>query len=340
MKQKIEKINWFILAFMFAVELISLNIVLNQCDISLYSNPYNWTRTMLIVFVFDIIYILYIFDMLNREKKIKNILFTYKKDANSKFTRNFIFIEIIKLILVLLSTAQVTILSEYSNRYTRIIRIIITFICITIAFYILQAVMSKRDNIKRKLKKLRKDIKSGKTDLNFILIDGKITPSSFNLVNVPNYKIARDNLYINLHTDFPDIIKYNKKAKDLILNNTIAVIHELNSTEKIGKTYESETINNFHMYHIMAIKNLKNIPNQTDWEHINSIKLCDLENDIQFTESIVATEIEDMIKKSKYKRALKLILPQKRRFLKIKISIQNLIRFIRKICIFRKECRI
>ena len=36
------------------------------------------------------------------------------------------------------------------------------------------------------------DIKSGKTDLNFILIDGKITPSSFNLVNVPNYKIARD----------------------------------------------------------------------------------------------------------------------------------------------------
>lgn len=337
MKQKIEKINWFILAFMFAVELISLNIVLNQCDISLYSNPYNWTRTMLIVFVFDIIYILYIFDMLNREKKIKNILFTYKKDANSKFTRNFIFIEIIKLILVLLSTAQVTILSDYSYRY---IRIIITFICVTIAFYILHAVMSNRDNIRKKLKKLRKDIKTGKTDLNFILIDGKLTPSSFDLVNVPNYKIAGDNLYINLHTDFPDIVKYNEKAKDLILNNTIAIIHELSSTEKIRETYENPTINNFHMYHIMAIKNLKNIPNKTDWEHINSIKLCDLENDIQFTEGILATEIEDLIKKSKYKRALKSILPQKRRFLKIKIAIQNLIRFIRKICIFRKECRI
>ena len=302
MKQKIEKINWYILIFIFAIELISLNIILKQCDISLYSNPYGWIRAISIILAFDIIYILYIFDILNREKKIKNILFTYKKDANSKFSRNFIFIEIIKLILILLSTFQVTILSGFAYRY---IRLIIVFVLVTIAFYIIHAVMSTRDNIRRKLKRLSKDIKAGKTDFNFILINGSKTPSSFDLVNVTNYKISKDNIYINLHTELSEIIKYDEKAKDLILSNTIAVIHEISSTKEIKETIESQTINNFHMYHVMAIKNLKNIPQKSDWEHINSIKLCDLDNDIQFVENLLSIEIENMINKTKYKKALK-----------------------------------
>ena len=102
MKQKIEKLNWYILIFIFSIELIGLNIVLKQCGIALSSNPYGWIRAVLLVLAFDIIYILYIFDILNRDKKIKNILFTYKKDANLKFSRNIAFLEIIKLSLILL----------------------------------------------------------------------------------------------------------------------------------------------------------------------------------------------------------------------------------------------
>ena len=301
MKQKIKKVNWYILAFIFAVELIVLNIQLGQYDISLYSNTYSWIRTNLIVFAFDIVYILYIFDILTKKKEIKNILDTYKADVNLKFIKNFKFIEIIKLILILLSTSQTTIFSNYSYRY---INIITTFICVTIAFYILYAVMSKRDNIKRKLRRLKKDIKVGKTDLNFILIAGNSTPSTFDLVNIPNYKIGKNNLYINLYAELPEIVKYNEKAKDLILNNTIAMIHELNDSKKILEEYEKQTINNFHMYHVMAIKNLKDITSKNNFNHINAIKLCDLENDIQFTENLVAIEIEDIVKKSECKKAL------------------------------------
>ena len=302
MKQKIEKLNWYILIFIFSIELIGLNIVLKQCGIALSSNPYGWIRAVLLVLAFDIIYILYIFDILNRDKKIKNILFTYKKDANLKFSRNIAFLEIIKLSLILLSTYKVTILSGFSYRY---IRLIILFILVTITFYILHALMSKSDDIAFKLKKLRKDIKKGKTEFNFILIDGSKTSSSFDLINLPKYKIEKYNIYININKDLPEIVKYNEKAKSLVLSNTVAVIHEINDIGEIKNILEKQTINNFHMYHIMAVSNLKNIYTKTELQHINALKICDLENDIQFVENILSIEIDNIVNEFKYKRALK-----------------------------------
>ena len=82
MKQKIDKINWYILAFVFAIELIMLNIVLKQCGISLYNNSYNWIRNILIIFSLDIVYILFLIDKTTKARQTDNILDIYKIDAN------------------------------------------------------------------------------------------------------------------------------------------------------------------------------------------------------------------------------------------------------------------
>ena len=300
MKQKVEKNNWYLIIFIFVFELIGLNIVLSQCNISLYNNLYGWIRAMFVVFSVDIIYILYIFDFLKQNKKAKNILKIYKIDVNLKIIRNFIIIESIKLTLVMILTWNLI----YNTKF---LKYIYFYIFITMFFYLLYFIIPKKDNIRKKLKKLKRDIKIGNTDFKFILIDGNSTYSTFNLFNLSDWKISKDNIYINLKTEFQEIVKYDKKAKDLILNNTIAIIHELTNSKNILEIYENEAINNAHIFHVMAIENLKSLQNKKDYEYIDAIKVCDLKNVIQFVENLVANNIEDLIDKSKYKRALKQI---------------------------------
>ena len=304
MKQKIEKINWCILIFTFGVEIIFLNMALKECGVSIYSNPANWIRNIVINISLDIIYILYILDLVNRENKVKNILKTYKKDVNLKFIKNFIILEIIKPIIILGSIGETVF--DFQNRYTSVIG---TYIISILVFYVLYAVLPKRDNLKRKIKKLKKDVEKGKTDFSFILIDGNYTPSSFNLINIPEYKTAKNNIYINLNKELPEIEKNMPKAKQLIIDNTIAVIHELENAkiQNILEVYEKQTINNIHMYHVMAIKNLKDKPDLTNLEYINSIKICNLEDAVEYTENLFAIDYEDFIKKSRYKKALKYV---------------------------------
>lgn len=304
MKQKIEKINWCILIFTFGVEIIFLNMALKECGVSIYSNPANWIRNIVINISLDIIYILYILDLVNRENKVKNILKTYKKDANLKIIKNFIILEIIKPIIILGSIGETVF--DFKNRYTSIIE---TYIISIVVFYVLYIVLPKRDNLKRKIKKLKKDVEKGKTDFSFILIDGNYTPSSFNLINIPEYKTAKNNIYINLNKELPEIEKNMPKAKQLIIDNTIAVIHELENAkiQNILEVYEKQTINNIHMYHVMAIKNLKDKPDLTNLEYINSIKICNLEDAVEYTENLFAIDYEDFIKKSRYKKALKYV---------------------------------
>lgn len=304
MKQKIEKINWCILIFTFGVEIIFLNMALKECGVSIYSNPANWIRNIVINISLDIIYILYILDLVNRENKVKNILKTYKKDVNLKFIKNFIILEIIKPIIILGSIGETVF--DFKNRYTSIIE---TYIISIVVFYVLYIVLPKRGNLKRKIKKLKKDVEKGKTDFSFILIDGNYTPSSFNLINIPEYKTAKNNIYINLNKELPEIEKNMPKAKQLIIDNTIAVIHELENAkiQNILEVYEKQTINNIHMYHVMAIKNLKDKPDLTNLEYINSIKICNLEDAVEYTENLFAIDYEDFIKKSRYKKALKYV---------------------------------
>ena len=294
MKQKIEKINWCIIIFTFAIEVILLNFALKGSNISIYSNPFSWIRTMIINVGLDIIYILYILDFINREKKIKNIIKTYKLDANLKFIRDFIILEIIKVILVIISIGEVVL---YYQRY---IDILLVYVASNIVFYGLYAIMSKKDNRRNKLKRLKKGIKKGKTELKIVLIDGEETASSFDLINVPEYKIAKDNLYINMSKELPKIIKNNSKAEKLIVDNAVAIIHELKNDDinVILNKYEEQKINNVKMYHIMAVKNLRKSVNLEKIEYINSIKICDLKTDIEFVENLFTINYKDVIKKS------------------------------------------
>lgn len=302
MKQKITKTNWAILLFTFLIEFILLIInLISELDISIYNNIFKLIKVVTICLSLDIIFILYILDFASNKKKPKNILKTYKADVNLRIPIAFFIAEIIKIILIFLSIGQSIM---YYSRYKSIIGVYVGTI---IMYYIVFSIMPKKENLFKKLQILKSDIKKGETELNFILIDGNTISSSFDIEKTHDYKISKNNIYINLKKDFNKI--NNKKVKKLILDNTIAIIHEVDEIDNdiIIKIYEKQEINNSHMYHIMAVKNYKEINLNKNIEYINAIKICDMNSAIEFTENLFEVNANQYIGKLQYNRALKKI---------------------------------
>ena len=301
MKQKITKINWSILLFTFIVEFVFLNIILiSKLDISLYNNFYNLIKVLTVCVALDLIFILYILDFSINKKKPKKIVKIYNADVNLKIPKIFIVVEIIKVILILMSVGRTAM--YYEERYMSIIKV---YIFTVILYYLLYFVMPKKDNLESKLEKFQYDIKKSKTRFNFILIDGNATPSSFDLEKIPEYKISKNNIYINIEKDLPEIT--NKKARKLILDNTVAIIHELDNADGnlILETYKKQEINNTHMYHIMAVKNYEDIVLERNIEYVNAIKICDINSAIEFTENLFSINSDEKIGQFEYKKALR-----------------------------------
>lgn len=303
MKQKITKINWSILLFTFIVEFVLLNIILiSKLDISLYNNFYNLIKVLTVCVALDLIFILYILDFSINKKKPKKIAKIYNADVNLKIPKIFIVVEIIKVILILMSVGRTVM--YYEERYMSIIKV---YIFTVILYYLLYFIMPKKDNLESKLNKFQYDIKKSKTRFNFILIDGNITPSSFDLEKIPEYEISKNNIYMNIEKDFLKIT--NKKARNLILDNTVAIIHELENTDSnlILETYKKQEINNNHMYHIMAIKNYEETDLEKSIKYVNAIKICDINSAIEFTENLFSINADEKIGQFKYKNALRKI---------------------------------
>lgn len=298
MKQKITKINWVILGFVFIVEFVLLNVILkSNLDISLYNNPNKFLKVLTVCISIDIIFILYVLDFSINTKKVKNIMKIYNEDVNFLIPKVFWLIEIIKGFLIMYSIGHTVL--YYELRYMSIVYLYIGIICL---YYILYSVMPQKDNIKRKLKKLQKDIKKLKTNFNFILIDGDVTPSSFELERISGYKISKNNIYINLKNEFPKIEDNN--LKKMILDNTVCIIHELEKIdlEMISEIYQNQQINNTHMYHVFAVDRKEKNELTGKFSYIHALKICDLNSVIEFVESIFLVNDAEQIAESEYKK--------------------------------------
>lgn len=143
---------------------------------------------------------------------------------------------------------------------------------------------------------------TNKKNLKIILIDGNVLPSSFEIKKEEKYKIANNHVYINIKNELP---KFSSKEKQFINENTIAIIHEVeeNNNVAFAEKYKSIDINKINLFHIMAVKNYK----LKDITSSGSIKVCDLDSAIEFTENLFITSEQENIKKSRIKKALRKI---------------------------------
>ena len=94
MKQKITKMNYFILFFTFIVEIILINILIKSSfSISIYNNIYKWININTIFIALDIIFVLFMLDFALNRKSSEKILNMYKTNVNLKLPQLFIFLE-------------------------------------------------------------------------------------------------------------------------------------------------------------------------------------------------------------------------------------------------------
>ena len=298
--QKLSKINWGILLFSFLLEFILLTIILNSASISIYNNIYKLIKVLTVCFFVDEMYVLYLLDFSKNKRKPKSILKTYNADVNWIVIKYFVIVEFFKYLLIIFSEKNL----QSTLYITRIVSLGI-FLCFV--FYGLYCIMPKRENLMIKIKRLRIGVDSGKTSLRFILIDGNKVPSSFDFKRMSGNKVSRKNVYINVNTDFMDLINENKKMKKYILDNTVALIHEVKDCDfdNILRVYKENEINNCHMYHIMAVQNYKetNIPDSVGY--VNSIKLCDIDDAIEYVENLLALNLGQKVSTLKYIKTLK-----------------------------------
>ena len=296
-KQKVSKLNWFILIFTFILEMVILNIILMaNLNISIYTNKFCFWKIIITTIALDLIYILFIKDFIINQKKPKELFNIYKKDVNLILRKYFWILEAIKLGLILFIIGNRV--TQYYIRYASIIGI---YVEITVFYYILCFIMPQRDNLAKKLKILKRQIKKEKSSNKFILIDGEITPSSFNLENIPDYKISDKHIYMNIDKEYNFLSESQKK---FIKKYTIAIIHEVKENQDITKIYEMQDINTYKMYHIMAVEDISKVDEKELQKYVNAVRICDINSVIEYTENLFLISKDKKVRKLKYKYAL------------------------------------
>ncbi len=296
MKQKITSVNIAILLFSFLLELVLLNIVLVAVlDISFYNELYNLVKVNAICIGIDLVFSFYMIDFAINKKVPDNILKTDKADVNLKIVKNYIIMQVIKLVLILIGLQRT--INHVSSNY---FNIVIVFGIVILTYYILYAILPKKENLSNKIRRLKKNDLS----LRIILIDGDVTHSSFDILRNCNYKIARDDIYININKDLP---KFDENLKQFILDNAIAVIHELKNVDNndIMKLYKKQKLNYINMFHIMAINNYEKLDVSNEIYNINAIKICDINSVIEFTENLFIISEKEYVSKLSYNKAIK-----------------------------------
>ncbi|MBR2787329.1 MAG: hypothetical protein IKD76_07630 [Clostridia bacterium] len=300
--QKVSKTNWGILLFSFFIEFAILIILLNSVNISIYNNIYKLIKVATVCLFVDEIYVLYLLDFSKNKKHNKSILKIYKEDVNWAIIKNFAIVEVIKCILIIVSEKNL-------QNTLNVTEIILLSIISCFIFYSLYFILPKSELLMIKIKRLKLGMESGKTTLKFILIDSDNIPSSFDFVEMSKNTVSRKHVYINLNTDFVRLVEENKKMKKYILDNTVALIHEVPDCDfdNILRVYKENEINNCQMYHVMAVQNYKEteIPNRVGY--VNAIKLCDVNNAIEYVEKMLDVNLEQKVSTLKYIKTLKKI---------------------------------
>lgn len=275
MEQKNLKNNFILIILSFVTEIIFINVIFPvNIGIAFYIDIYKYLEVLVVILGLDIVYALFCIDSFKNPKNFKNVLDQYKNAILYKTEKYFIILEIIKTLIIFCIIGEEAFLLD----------IILVFALTLIIYLILVNIFIKDENVVRKVLKLKIDSVFGKTKLNFILINGTRTPNSLDLQNKIEQEVNKNNFYINLK----DLEKIkSKKIKNLIINNTIAIVHELKmvTDKNIITAIESLTFDTVKIYHVIAGKNAKKSKLSETLQIRNDIELCDIDSIIEFVEN-------------------------------------------------------
>lgn len=275
MEQKNLKNNFILIILSFVTEIIFINVIFPvNIGIAFYIDIYKYLEVLVVILGLDIVYALFCIDSFKNPKNFKNVLDQYKNAILYKTEKYFIILEIIKTLIIFCIIGEEDFLLD----------IILVFALTLIIYLILVNIFIKDENVVRKVLKLKIDSVFGKTKLNFILINGTRTPNSLDLQNKIEQEVNKNNFYINLK----DLEKIkSKKIKNSIINNTIAIVHELKmvTDKNIITAIESLTFDTVKIYHIIAGKNAKKSKLSEILQIRNDIELCDIDSVIEFVEN-------------------------------------------------------
>lgn len=276
MEQRNLKNNLILIILSFIFELIFINIIFPiNLGIAIYLDIYKYLEIIVVILGIDIIYAIFCLDRFANSKNIRNILNQYKNSIIYKTKKYFVIIEILKILVVLYITKE----------NTAIVDIALTFILTAIIYLVLANIFIKEEKISQKILKLKFNaLINKKTKLSFILIKGKRTPDSLNLQNRLEQEINKNHIYINMQ-DFEKI--KNKRIRNLIEDNTIAVVHELKviTEEDILNSIASIDFNNVKIYHIITGKSFKKTKLSDALNLRSDIKICDIDSVVEFVEN-------------------------------------------------------
>ena len=276
MEQRNLKNNLILIILSFIFELIFINIIFPiNLSIAIYLDIYKYLEIIVVILGIDIIYAIFCLDRFANSKNIRNVLNQYKNSIIYKTKKYFVIIEILKILVVLYITKE----------NTAIVDIALTFILTAIIYLVLANIFIKEEKISQKILKLKFNaLINKKTKLSFILIKGKRTLDSLNLQNRLEQEINKNHIYINMQ-DFEKI--KNKRIRNLIEDNTIAVVHELKviTEEDILNTIASIDFNNVKIYHIITGKSFKKTKLSDALNLRSDIKICDIDSVVEFIEN-------------------------------------------------------
>lgn len=276
MEQRNLKNNLILIILSFIFELIFINIIFPiNLGIAIYLDIYKYLEIIVVILGIDIIYAIFCLDRFANSKNIRNVLNQYKNSIIYKTKKYFVIIEMLKILVVLYITKE----------NIAIVDITLTFILTAIIYLVLANIFIKEEKISQKILKLKFNaLINKKTKLSFILIKGKRTPDSLNLQNRLEQEINKNHIYINMQ-DFEKI--KNKRIRNLIEDNTIAVVHELKviTEEDILNTIASIDFNNVKIYHIITGKSFKKTKLSDALNLRSDIKICDIDSVVEFVEN-------------------------------------------------------
>lgn len=275
----------------FAIEIVILNYVLRTFfGFSTYYEQFKFIKILTIVIAIDLLFVIYFLYQNDKEKKIpKNIFKTYKLDINSRLPKVFFITEVIKAVLIL------NVLRVNDVYFSSGIIIILVLHSVMLVMYAgLYSFIANKSYIHRKLRKYTKDLKKGKTKLNFILINGNHIPSSFSVGGKVEQRIQKNNVYIDVKKDLPRLLEYEKNiAEKFIKENTVAIINEVNEIDKnkIVEIYnENQKQGNIATYSIISVNSKENIINEKEIIKLNAIKLCKLDATFELIEELTSRD--------------------------------------------------
>ena len=296
---KIKKENLLFLLCIYFIRIIVLMVFLSdKYHISPYYNTYKFINILNIEFCCDVIYILIMFFLSEFQIKCKNIFGIYKKDINYKLQKYFIIPEIIKdVFLVKTIGNSLFYYDSYKVLFGGLIIVVLLYYILTFFIFSEWKTVFKFERVKKEIRKFKQKNSRLKSGYNFILIKGKIVPSSFEIEKIQTYEIDKSHIYIN-QEEFDSL---QEKEKLFIIKNLIAIIYEDENAQLIDKIL-LEKQEKIGYYKIIATSSKNEYEkNLNQIQHISYIKICNIESTIEFTENLLMVSSDVMVNQFQYK---------------------------------------